>query len=57
MSPGHLRADLTAPGELDGPLAAIDFAPRNNKSGCVPTTDLDTCHGHRVWSSVRGMAL
>jgi len=22
----------------DGPLAAIDFAPRNNKSGCVPTT-------------------
>ncbi len=23
---------------LDGPLAAIDFAPRTNKSGCVPTT-------------------
>ncbi len=22
---------------LDGPLAAIDFAPRSNKSGCVPT--------------------
>lgn len=23
---------------LDGPLAALDFAPRSNKTGCVPTT-------------------